>query len=59
MRFRHRTEYYGYAPDNKRIYRLKADGVTEELTLYGARAWGQHPSSEQIQVCSREHPNGI
>jgi RHS repeat-associated protein len=31
------TEYYAYAPDNKRIYRLKADGVTEELTLYGAR----------------------
>ncbi len=31
------TEYYAYAPDNKRIYRLKADGVTEELSLYGAR----------------------
>ena len=28
------TEKYGYAPDNKRIYRLKADGVTEEFTFY-------------------------
>jgi RHS repeat-associated protein len=31
------TEYYFYAPDNKRIYRLKADGVTEEWTFYGAK----------------------
>jgi YD repeat-containing protein len=29
-------EYYGYAPDNKRVYRLKSDGVTEEYTFYGA-----------------------
>jgi RHS repeat-associated protein len=29
------TEYYGYAPDNKRIYRLKTNGV-EEWTFYGA-----------------------
>ena len=31
------TEYYGYSADNKRVWRLKADGVTEEWTLYGAR----------------------
>jgi RHS repeat-associated protein len=31
------TEYYSYAPNNKRIYRLKADGVTEEWTFYGAQ----------------------
>ena len=31
------TEYYGYAPDNKRIYRLKTDGQTEEFTFYGAQ----------------------
>ena len=30
------TEYYGYAPDNKRIYRRTAAG-TEELTWYGAK----------------------
>ena len=30
------TEYYAYAPDNKRIYKLKADG-TESWTFYGAR----------------------
>ena len=30
------TEYYGYAPDNKRIYKLRTDGV-EEWTFYGAR----------------------
>ena len=30
-------EYYGYAPDNKRVYRLRSDG-TEEWTLYGAKA---------------------
>ena len=30
------TEFYGYAPDNKRIYKLKADG-TESWTFYGAR----------------------
>jgi RHS repeat-associated protein len=30
------TEYYGYAPDNKRVYRLKADG-TEGWKFYGAR----------------------
>jgi YD repeat-containing protein len=29
------TEYYSYAPDGKRIYRLRVDG-TEEWTLYGA-----------------------
>ncbi len=31
------TEYYGYSAENKRVWRLKADGVTEEWTLYGAR----------------------
>ena len=31
------TEYYGYSADNKRVWRLKADGVTEEWTLYRAR----------------------
>jgi RHS repeat-associated protein len=31
------TEYYYYSPDNKRIYRLKADGITEGWTFYGAR----------------------
>jgi RHS repeat-associated protein len=30
------TEYYGYAPDNKRIYRRLASGG-EQWTLYGAR----------------------
>ena len=30
------TEYYGYAPDNKRIYRRASTG-TEELTWYGAK----------------------
>jgi RHS repeat-associated protein len=30
------TEYYGYAPDNKRIYRLKTNGQ-EEWTFYGAQ----------------------
>ena len=30
------VEYYGYAPDNKRVYRLRSDG-TEEWTLYGAK----------------------
>ena len=30
------TEYYGYAPDGKRIYTVKADG-TEEWTLFGGR----------------------
>ncbi len=29
-------EYYGYAPDNKRVYRLKSHGVTENYTFYGA-----------------------
>jgi RHS repeat-associated protein len=29
------TEYYGYAADNKRMWRLKLDGATEEWTLYG------------------------
>ncbi len=29
-------EYYTYAPDNKRIYKLKSDG-TEEWTFYGIR----------------------
>jgi len=28
-------EYYGYAPDNKRMWRVKTDG-TEEWTFYGA-----------------------
>ena len=28
------TEYYGYAPDNRRLYRMMADG-TEQWTLYG------------------------
>ena len=31
------TEYYGYAPDNKRIYRLLPDHQSEELTLSGVR----------------------
>jgi RHS repeat-associated protein len=31
------TEYYGYAPDNKRIYRWNAAAGTEEFTLYGAQ----------------------
>jgi RHS repeat-associated protein len=31
------TEYYTYAPDNKRIGILKADNYTEEWTLYGVR----------------------
>jgi YD repeat-containing protein len=33
------TEYYYYAPDNKRIYRLNVNGSTstEEWTFYGAR----------------------
>ena len=30
------TEYYGYAPDGKRIYTVRADG-TEEWTLFGGR----------------------
>ena len=30
------AEYYGYAPDNKRIYTVKPDG-SEEWTLFGAR----------------------
>ena len=30
------TEYYGYAPDNKRIYRMAANG-TEQWTFYGAQ----------------------
>ena len=30
-------EYYGYAPDNKRIYRWNAAAGTEEFTLYGAQ----------------------
>ena len=29
-------EYYGYGPDNKRVWRMKTDG-TEEWTMYGAR----------------------
>ena len=29
-------EYYGYAPDNKRVFRVKPDG-SEEWTLFGAR----------------------
>jgi RHS repeat-associated protein len=31
------TEYYGYAPDNKRIYRWNPTTGTEEWTFYGAR----------------------
>ena len=31
------TEYYSYAPDGKRIFRMEADGVTQEWTLWGAR----------------------
>src|SRR6185312_464775 len=30
------TDWYGYAPDNKRIYHKKSDG-TEEWTFWGAR----------------------
>jgi len=30
------TEYYGYAPDNKRVYKLTATG-TEQWTFYGAQ----------------------
>jgi hypothetical protein len=29
------TEHFGYAPDNKRIYRMKPNG-NEEFTFYGA-----------------------
>ena len=31
------TEYYGYAPDNKRIYRWNATTGAEEFTFYGAQ----------------------
>jgi len=31
------TEYYGYAPDNKRIYRQNTATGQEEWTFYGAR----------------------
>jgi RHS repeat-associated protein len=31
------TEYYAYAPDGKRMFRMEADGVTEEWMLWGAR----------------------
>jgi RHS repeat-associated protein len=31
------TEYYGYAPDNKRIYRWNPTTGTEEWTFYGAK----------------------
>ena len=44
------TEYYGYAPDNKRIYRLKADGVTEEFTFWGAH--GERLGIYSIQAWS-------
>ncbi len=30
------TEYYSYSPDGQRVYRLKANGSTEEWTFYGA-----------------------
>ena len=30
------TEYYGYAPDNKRVFRQLANG-TQQITFYGAR----------------------
>ena len=30
------TEYYGYAADNKRIYRLTSTGK-EQMTFYGAQ----------------------
>jgi RHS repeat-associated protein len=41
------TEYYGYAPDNNRVYRLKADG-TEGWTFYGAR--GEKLMTEMAMV---------
>jgi RHS repeat-associated protein len=31
------TEYYGYAPDNKRIYRWNPTAGTEKWTFYGAK----------------------
>jgi RHS repeat-associated protein len=31
------TEYYAYAPDGKRMFRMEADGVTQEWTFWGAR----------------------
>src|SRR5206468_805086 len=40
------VEYYGYAPDNKRVYRMRTDGV-EEFTLYGAN--GQKLGAYNIQ----------
>jgi len=53
------TEYYGYAPDNKRIYRWAASGA-EEFTLYGARGervgtfgW-QTPGSPQYGFVATE-----
>jgi hypothetical protein len=53
------TEYYGYAPDNKRIYRLtpqSGGGWAENWTFYGAQGerlvanmqligpWGEIPA---------------
>jgi RHS repeat-associated protein len=31
------TEYSAYAPDGKRMFRMEADGVTQEWTFWGAR----------------------
>jgi RHS repeat-associated protein len=42
-------EYYGYAPDNKRVLRVKSNG-TEEWTLYGARG-------EKLGVYALSGPN--
>jgi RHS repeat-associated protein len=42
-------EYYGYAPDNKRLLRVKSNG-TEEWTLYGARG-------EKLGVYALSGPN--
>jgi len=31
------TEYYGYAPDNKRIYKMNSSGWVAQITFYGAK----------------------
>ena len=46
------TEYYGYAPDNKRIYRWNPTTGTEEWILYGARG-------ERIGTFSMYDPSGM
>jgi RHS repeat-associated protein len=53
------TEYYGYGPDNKRVYRLTATG-SEEFTFYGAQGeklgvygWGGSPLRTNIWFAGR------